>query len=453
MENADAIIIGSGQGGVPLAADLAASGQNVVVFERGRFGGSCVNYGCTPSKAFLAAAHGAGRARRMGPLGVSAEVRVDFPAVMTRVRKIRDDFEHGVEAKLQEAGIRIIRASASFSAPRTVTGGGTTVRAPLVVIDTGTTPAIPAIAGLAQTPYLTNENFFEQQQQPQCLIVLGGGYIGLELGQGLRRLGSEVHIIDSNPRVLSREEADASAELEKSLQRDGVVLHLNCRIAAVRCGPPLSVTLDGGEKIAGDALLVTVGRTPNTGMLNLPASGIEVDAHGYVKVDEHLRTTCEGVYALGDVAGQPQFTHVSWEDYRRLKAILSGAERTRSDRVLAYTTFTEPQVARVGIDAAQAREKGIAVRVQTLKMDRIARAIEWGEDLGFYRLFVDASDKIVGATLVGYEAGELVHIILAHIEAGSTWQALDESVHIHPTYAEGLPSLARLFASSAASAG
>ena len=213
----DAIVIGSGQGGVPFAADLAREGKQVVLFERGRLGGSCINYGCTPSKAFLAAAHSAGRARRAQSLGVDAQVSVDFPAVMERVRSIRDDFMHRLGQKLDQAGVRIVRAQASFSGERTVTGGDQTFSAPLVVIDTGTTAFVPAIDGLAGTPYLTNENFFGLTSLPRRLLVLGGGYIGLELGQGMARAGAEVHIVDRNPRVLAREEPEASTRFGSQL--------------------------------------------------------------------------------------------------------------------------------------------------------------------------------------------------------------------------------------------
>ncbi|HKW45780.1 MAG TPA: FAD-dependent oxidoreductase [Candidatus Eremiobacteraceae bacterium] len=445
-DSVDAIVIGSGQGGVPFAVDLAKEGKRVVLFERGRLGGSCVNYGCTPSKAFLASAHGAGRARLAARLGVNAAVSVDFGAVMTRVRRIRDEFTEGVDEKLRDAGVHVVHAEASFSGRRTVNGGATTITAKLVVIDTGTSARVPDIPGLAGTPYLTNANFFELTELPKTALVLGGGYIGLELGQGLARCGASVHVIDGNSRVLSREESDASEALQKGLSEDGLRLHLGSEVSRVdHDGSMFSLTLENGEILRGDALLVAVGREPNTKALRCPSGGVELDAKGYIAIDDHFRTSAEGVFAIGDVAGQPAFTHVSWEDYRRLRAILRGEERTRSDRVLAYTTFTEPQVARAGMTLEQAKGRGLRARSVTLPMSKIARAMEWGHEIGFYRLVVDdESEKILGATLVGYEAGEVIHVIVAHMQAGSSWRVLDASVHIHPTYAEALPSLARL---------
>ena len=444
----DAIVIGSGQGGVPFAAGLAEEGKRVVLFERGRLGGSCVNYGCTPSKSFLAAAHNAGRARRAEKLGVRAQVSVDFAAVMNRTRGIRDEFMQHTARRLERAGVQVVHAQAAFTGERTVAGGDQSFSAPLIVIDTGTTAAIPPIGGLAGTPYLTNESFFEQTVRPRRMLVMGGGYIGLELGQGMARVGSEVHIIDHNSRVLAREDAQASAALEMSLTEDGVRLHLGCSVTKVEhAAGSFALTLDDGTRLDGEALLVALGRQPNSAALNAHAGGVELDARGIVVVDAQLRTTAQGVYAIGDVAGQPAFTHVSWEDHRRLRDIIAGGSRTRDDRVLAYTTFTEPQVARAGMTLAEAKRKGLDARAVTLPLDSVARAIEWGETNGFYQLVVEQpSGLILGATLVGYEAGELVHVFVAHMEAGSTWHVLDRSVHIHPTYAEGLPTLARLLA-------
>ncbi|WP_027891404.1 dihydrolipoyl dehydrogenase family protein [Calidithermus chliarophilus] len=449
MESADLIVIGSGQGGVPLAAEWAQQGRRVVLFERGALGGTCVNTGCTPSKAFLASAHAAGRARkaeRLG-LGVRAEVTVDFAAVMERVRGYPEASSRGVEGRLKKAGVRLVRAEARFVGERRVEGGGVRVQAPVVLIDTGTSPLEPEIPGLAGTPYLTSDNFWELRERPERVLVLGGGYVGLELGQGLARLGCAVHVLDRNDRVLAREEPEVSEVLQEALEADGVKLHLRSKVRAVRYGRQRFTLELGGERLEGDALLVATGRRPNTEALRLEAAGVETDERGFVKTDDQFRTSAEGVYAIGDVAGQPQFTHVSWEDHRRLKAILAGEDRRRDDRALGYAVFTDPQVGRVGLTLEQARRKGHDARAVDLPLEKVARAWETGETLGFYRMVVDRqTERILGATLVGPEAAELVHVFLAHMEAGSTWRRLEQSVHIHPTLAEGLPSLARKLA-------
>jgi pyruvate/2-oxoglutarate dehydrogenase complex dihydrolipoamide dehydrogenase (E3) component len=446
METTDVIVIGSGQGGIPLATDFAKAGRKVALFERDALGGSCINYGCTPSKAFLAAAHAAGRARQAKKLGIHTKVEVDFPAVMERVRGIRHDFNQGIRQRLENAGVKVVCAEASFVGERTVKGGDVVLQAPLVILNTGTSSLIPDIPGLAGTPYLTNRNFFDLQALPPRLLVIGAGYIGLKLGQGLARLGSQTYLIVRGDRVLNQEEPEFSEVLAAALRQDEIQISFGVEVDRVAHEDGLfRLTLSNGEQLQAEALLVAIGRKPNTGALNASASGIELDAKGFIKIDDQFHTTCSGVYAIGDAAKQPAFTHVSWEDYRRLKAILCGENRTRGDRVLGYAVYTEPQVGRVGMTLEQALKQGIKARAVTLPMSQIARAIEWGHDLGFYRMVIDSdTDKILGATLVGYETAELVHVFLDLMEAGATWQLLERSVHIHPTYGEALPSLARL---------
>ncbi|HYZ15384.1 MAG TPA: FAD-dependent oxidoreductase [Candidatus Acidoferrum sp.] len=450
IRDVDAVVVGSGQGGVPLAIALANEGKHVVLFERGRFGGTCINTGCTPSKAFLAAAHSVGRARRARALGLDGEVTLDFPFVMERVRGIVAAWSMATRMRLEGAGVEIVRAEASFMAERTLEGSGVAVRAPVVVIDTGGAAAIPPIDGLRDVPYFDNASFFSQRSLPRRLLVLGGGYIGLELGQGMARAGSEVHIVHPKTHVLDNEEFDASAVLEDALREDGVRLHLGARAVSARMREgEIVVGLADGAELGGDALLVATGRKPNSAALRCDRAGIAVDERGYIRVDEQLRTTAEGVFALGDVARQPAFTHVSWEDHRRVLGVLHGELRSRDDRVLGYSTFTEPQIARAGLTLEQAKARGYDALAVTLPLHDVARAVEWNEERGFYRLVVDRrDDRIIGATLVGYEAAELVHVFIAHIEAGSTWHRLADSVHIHPTFGEGLPSLARLVAST-----
>lgn len=442
----DVAVIGTGQGGVPLAIDLAAEGKRVIVFERDKLGGSCVNVGCTPSKAFLASAHAAGRARRAETLGIHAEVRVDFPAIMDRVRGIVHEWNTGVEEKFAGSTATLVRAEASFAGPRELIADGATYEAQTIVIDTGTQPALPPIDGLDAVPYLTNLTMFDLTTLPARTIVLGAGAIGLELGQGLALCGSSVHLVDSAARVLATEDADVSDTLERALVRDGITLHLGTHAVRVeRDAGGVLLTLANGERLAADALLVAAGRRPSVPQ-GATDVGIALDPRGYIAVDAHLTTSVPHIYALGDVAGQPQFTHVSWEDYRRLKATLGGdRSRTKNDRVLGYAVFTDPQVGRVGLTLASAQQAGRSARCVTLPLEHVARAVEFGETDGFFRMVVDeGTEEILGATFVGYEAGELVHIMLAHMEAKSTWRTLERSVHIHPTYAEGLPSLARL---------
>jgi pyruvate/2-oxoglutarate dehydrogenase complex dihydrolipoamide dehydrogenase (E3) component len=443
----DLAVIGSGQGGVPLALHFAGRGKRVVLFERGLLGGTCVNVGCTPSKAFLASAHWAGRARRGTALGVHCEVRVDAPAVMARVRGVVAEWRSGVEEKLAKSSVELVRAEASFDAPHALRANGSVFEADTVVLDTGTSAAVPPVDGLAGTPYLTNTNFFAQETLPPRLIVLGSGYIGLELGQGAQRLGSAVTLVTPDDRIVAREETDVCHWLSESVERDGMDVRLERRAVRVaHDGEIFTVALDDGTTLRAEGLLVAIGRVPNVPAGAADRAGIALDERGYVRCDAQLRTSAAAHYALGDVAGQPQFTHVAWEDFRRLKAWIEGdRSRTRDDRVLGYAMYTEPQVGRVGLSAEQCAERGIAHRVVTLALEDVARGPEWNLPEGFFRLVVDpASDAILGATFVGYEAGELIHVILAHMEAGSTWRVLERSVHIHPTFAEGIPSLARL---------
>jgi dihydrolipoamide dehydrogenase len=443
----DLAVIGSGQGGVPLAVEYARRGRRVVLFERGALGGCCVNVGCTPSKTFLASAHAAGRARRAGEIGVHCSVEVDVPAVMQRVRTIVGEWHDGVEAKIAASTVELVRAEASFAAPHTILAAGKTYEAETVVIDTGGRATIPPIPGLAGTPLLTNENFFDQPALPRSLLVIGAGYIGLELGQGAARLGSRVTLISPADRLLPREEPDTCSVLTAAFEREGIAVVLGRRVTQVaHDGSAFTVTLDDGSAFSAEGLLVAAGRTPNIPEGTVERAGIALPPTGTIACDAQLRTTAAGHFALGDVAGQPQFTHVSWEDFRRIRDTLDGGPpRRRDDRVLGYAMYTEPQLGRVGITVEQAARDGRTVRSVTLALENVARGPEWNLSEGFFRLVVDpADDRILGATFVGYEAGELIHVILAHMQAGSTWHVLEQSVHIHPTFAEGLPSLARL---------
>jgi dihydrolipoamide dehydrogenase len=444
MKKADVVVIGSGQGGVPLAAQLAKDGRRVVVFERDSWGGSCVNYGCIPSKTFLASAHAAAAARNAKRLGIHAQVEVDFAAVMQRVR---DSIKpNGIQKRLQRAGVELIEAEAAFTGPHSVQGGDAEVEAPLIIINTGKAPLLPDVPGLADAPYMTYYDFWEQRELPKRLLIIGGGYIGLELGQGMQRLGSQVELVEKGKRPVSKEEKEVSAALQQALEADGVQFHLDSKLERVtHQGNRFRLHIAKRDRpLEGDALLVVVGQRANVEALQLDKAGIEQTEKGDIVVDDQFCTTAEGVYAIGDVTGQPAFTHVSWEDYRRLYAILHGEERRKGDRVLGYAFFTEPQVGRVGLTEAQAQEKGFQTRQVTLPMEKVSRATMSDETQGFYRLVVDRqTDLILGATLVGSQAAELVHIFLVHMEGKLPWQLLEQSQYIHPTYAENLPTLGR----------
>jgi len=443
----DSIVIGSGQGGVPLAVDLAKDGQDVVIFERSLWGGCCLNYGCTPSKMLLASAHAASEAENAGELGIWAEIRVDFPAVMKRINQTTTSWSEGSATRLKDAGVETIHKEAFFVGPRSVSDGDEIIEAENIIINTGKSPFIPPIEGVENTPYLTYETIWQLKELPERLIIVGGGYVGCELGQSFAQLGSQVHLIHSHSLPLSREEPAVGNLIKDQLEADGVRFYLDNRAEGVEYhNGRFVVSLAGGETVEGESLLIATGRKPNTGSLKPAAGEINLDENGHIIVDEHLKTTAEGVYAIGDVTGQPAFTHVSWEDYRRIKAILHGEDRTQMDRVLGYTIFTRPQIGRAGLSLSQAREQGFAAEQVELPLNQVARATEVGFTRGFYKMVIDkATDKILGATLASPSAGELIHVFIAHMESGSTWQVLDQSVHIHPTFAEGLPSLARQF--------
>jgi pyruvate/2-oxoglutarate dehydrogenase complex dihydrolipoamide dehydrogenase (E3) component len=445
MEQADVIVIGSGQGGVPLAEHFAREGKRVLLYERAAWGGSCVNWACTPTKALLAAAHMAAAPRRAEGLGVSLEATVDFPAVMRRIRGLVERGSEGVRRRLERAGVHLVHAEARFVGERTVSGGDVTVSAPLVVLDVGKGPAIPPIDGLDPARCRTYMSIWDVAEQPRRMVILGAGQTGMEMGQAFRRLGSEVHIVEALDRPLATDDLDVSRYVGEALYKDGVQFTFSSKAVAVQHGSDgVAVRLENGDEIAADVLLVATGRRANVAALDLDRTGVDLNDDGTIRVDQHLRTTCDGVYAIGDTTGQPAYTHVAWEDHRRLLAILAGQPREKGDRPLVYGYFTDPQVGRMGLTLAEAQEQGLRAREARLDLRQVARARLEGRTRGVYKLVVDEdTERIVGATLIGPEAAELVHVILAHVMAGATWRLLEDSVYLHPSYAEDLPTLAR----------
>jgi pyruvate/2-oxoglutarate dehydrogenase complex dihydrolipoamide dehydrogenase (E3) component len=442
----DVIVIGSGQGGVPLATLLAGSGRRVLLAERAEPGGTCVNRGCTPSKTLIASAQAAHDARRAGRLGVHAEVRVDFPAVMERVAAVVRQWRESLERRLAAAAPNLVvaRGHARFVGPHRVEVAGEVHDAAAVVVNVGTRHAVPPIPGLDGVPYLTNGSVFGVRALPPRLVVIGGGYIGCELGQAFARLGSAVTVIEPGPHLLGREDADVSEEVEKAFRAEGIEVRTGSAPTRVdRREDGVAVTLADGSVVEGSRLLVATGRAPNTGDLGCDAAGIRLDARGYVPVDDAFRTSAEGVYAIGDCTGGPQFTHRSWDDGRILYQLLTGARAGGNEgRLVPYAMFTDPQVARVGLSEREARERGIAVEVATLPFGHVARAIEADVPAGMMKVMVDpATERFVGVALVGAQAGELVHAFSLLMQAGASARTIVDAELIHPTFSEGLQTL------------
>ncbi len=443
----DVIVIGSGQAGVPLSKRLAAAGRRVLLVERRDLGGTCVNTGCTPTKTMIASARAAHVARRAGRLGVRAgPVTVDLAAVVARKDAVVDRWRRGVRAGLEGAGERLElrRGHARFTGPREIEVDGERLGAEVVVVNAGARPAVPDLPGLSSVPWLDNRRLMELRQLPSHLAVLGGGYIGCELGQAFRRFGSEVTIVDHNPRLLARLDEDVSAALEAAFREEGIRLELSARIESVSGGAgEVALRLAPGREIRASHLLVAAGRRPNTDDLGCAAAGIELDGHGFIRVDDRYRTTAPGVHAVGDVTGGPQFTHSSWDDHRLLYDLLTGrGERGRSSRTVPWAVFTDPQVAGVGMGEREAREQNVPCEVATMPFGAVARAIEIDEPAGTMKVLLDpASERILGALLVGAEAGELIHVFAALMRAGAGARAIVDAEFVHPTFSEGLQSL------------
>jgi pyruvate/2-oxoglutarate dehydrogenase complex dihydrolipoamide dehydrogenase (E3) component len=443
----DTIVIGAGQAGVPLAERLARAGQRVLLAERSRAGGTCVNYGCTPTKTLVASARAAHVARTAGRLGVEVErVRVDFRAVMARKEAIVAQWRAGVERRLAGAGERLTFAHghARFTGDHELEVAGERHQADAVVIDVGVRPALPRLQGIDGVPWLDNRRVMELAELPSHLVVLGGGYIGCEFAQMFRRFGARVTVVDHNPHLLAREDEDVSAEVEAAFRAEGIELVLGGDPARVEGGPgAVALTLADDRRISGTHLLVAAGRRPNTDDLGCEAGGIALDARGFIRVDDAFRTTAPGVYAVGDVTGGPQFTHTSWDDHRLVFEVLMGrSARPRSGRIVPYTVFVDPPVAGVGLTEREAKARGVAYELAAMPFGQVARAIEIDETAGRMKLLVDpASERILGACIVGVEAGELIHVFAALMQAGAPARHLVDLECVHPTFAEGLQSL------------
>ena len=452
-ESFDAIVIGSGQGGNPLAGALVAAGKKTALIERQDVGGTCINRGCTPTKTMVASARAAYIARRGADYGVRlGPVTVDMARVRERKRAIVRSFREGNEKRLQNAHVELIRGEASFTAPGQMRvalhgGGERQLSAAQFFINTGTRSGTPAIEGLNTVPYLDNESIMELDYVPQHLVILGGGYIGVEFSQMFRRFGSQVTVIQSGHQLLREEDQDVAAEVDKILRQDGIEILFNAhteRVAPANGGINLTITLEGkAQTIAATDLLVATGRVPNTEALQPAAAGIEVDQRGFIRSNDRLETSAPGVYVLGDVKGGPQFTHISYDDFRILKAnLLDGGDRTVRDRPVPYTVFMDPQLGRVGMTESEAKKSGRRIRVARMPMASVARALEVDESRGLMKAIVDAeTEEILGATVLGMEGGEVMAVFQTAMMGRLKYKVLRDGVFAHPTLAESLNNL------------
>jgi pyruvate/2-oxoglutarate dehydrogenase complex dihydrolipoamide dehydrogenase (E3) component len=453
-EKYDAIVVGSGQGGTPLSRALAEAGMHTALVERVHVGGTCVNEGCTPTKTMVASARVAYLARRGANYGVkTGPIEIDLKRVRERKREIvnslRDGSQKGIERTKK---LDLIFAIASFTGPKTVAlrakdGSERILSAPKIFINAGTRAGVPKIEGLDGVPFLDNVSIMELDALPEHLIVLGGGYIGLEFGQMFRRFGSRVTIVQSGEQLLAREDKDVAEEVTKILREDGIEILLNARAtkASKTQGKiQLEVSSDGRTSvIEGSHLLVAVGRKPNSDTLNLGAAGVATDERGFIKVNDRLETNVEGIYALGDIKGGPAFTHISYDDFRILRAnMIEKKSATIEGRLVPYTVFIDPQLGHVGMSETEARTSGRMVLVAKMPMSHVARALELDESRGFMKAIVDAkTDELLGATVLGVEGGELMAVLEMAIMGNVSCKALREGIFAHPTLAESLNNL------------
>jgi pyruvate/2-oxoglutarate dehydrogenase complex dihydrolipoamide dehydrogenase (E3) component len=452
-ESFDAIIIGSGQGGNPLAEVLVGAGKKTAMIERKEAGGTCINTGCTPTKTMVASARVAYLARRGSDYGVDVgPVAVDMSRVRERKRNIVLTMRHHREERLAKARVELIRGEASFTAPGKLRvalrdGGERRLTAPQIFINTGTQSALPPIQGLETVPHLNNESIMEVGLVPEHLLIVGGGYIGIEFSQMFRRFGSRVTVIQGGAQLLREEDPDVAAEVAKILREDGVEILLNARTKKaelVNGVITLTVTVEGKEQtVEGTDLLIATGRIPNTGALNPAAAGIETDEYGFIRANERLETTAPGVWVIGDVKGGPQFTHISYDDFRILKAnLFDGGRRTMKDRMVPYTVFMDPQLGRVGMTETEAKKSGKKIRVARMPMTSVARALEMDESRGLMKAIVDAeTEEILGVTVLGIEGGEVMSVFQMAMMGHLKWSVLQAAVFAHPTLSESINNL------------
>jgi pyruvate/2-oxoglutarate dehydrogenase complex dihydrolipoamide dehydrogenase (E3) component len=438
----DHILLGTGQATGTLISGLPEH-VSIAVIEKGDVGGSCVNYGCTPSKTLIASARVAHLASRADTYGVHIEnVETHFAAVIERVNAIRHGSRDGLTGMLErDSRVSLYRGRGQFLGPNAIEVDGHAIEGDTIHINVGTKSRLPDLKGLNETPYLTPNTVFDLDQQPSDLVVLGGSYVGLEMAQAFQRFGTNVTVLEAGPRIIAREDADVSNALHEVLTSEGVRIETNARAQSVEAtSEGVQVTLTDGRHVTGSNLLVATGRVPNTAELGLDRAGVATDERGFIDVDEHGQTNVPGVYALGDVNGRGAFTHTSVHDAQVVLDHLSGGPRRINDRVLTYALFVDPPLGRVGLNENQAEAAGLKVRVAKREMKRIARAKEMGETQGFIKILIDeGTEKLVGVTAFGLYGDEIANLFALALQQGATAEDLRRTVFIHPTVAELLP--------------
>ena len=453
MKKYDAIIIGSGQAGNPLAKKLAAEGWRTAIIEKSLVGGTCVNYGCTPTKTMVASARMAFLARNGKEYGAAVNgVRVNIKTIISRKDKVVTQFHDSAERQLKKTkGLDLIYGEASFTGKKTINiklnkGGKQALTARYIFINTGLRPAIPKIGGIETVNYLTSTTIMEIKELPKHLVIVGGGYVGLEFGQMFRRFGSKITILDASPRFLPKEDEDIADNLLQILKEEGINIYTNAEVIHVKKNTQIVVKAIIDKRMRTfqcSDLLIAGGRVPNTDALNLEAAGIMVSELGYIQVNNNLETSVKGVYALGDVKGGPAFTHIAYNDHLIVaENILRNRKTTIKDRPVPYCMFTDPELGRVGMTENEARAKGYKIDIATLPMKYVARAIETGDTRGMMKAVVDKkTGKILGVAIISTEGGEIMSVMQMAMAGGITHRELREMVFAHPTYAESINNL------------
>ncbi|MGI8788846.1 MAG: mercuric reductase [Pyrinomonadaceae bacterium] len=451
----DVIVIGGGQAGIPLAHALAGAKKKVVLIERQQLGGSCVNFGCTPTKAAIASARVAHLARRGKEFGLKIPtVEVDFPAVLKRAKAIAKESRDGLEKdfakssnpKLIYGQARLVGKTDDGKHFRIQIDNREILTTEQIILNTGTRSLIPKIEGIETVKIVDAGNWLEMDELPKHIAILGGSYIGLEMAQFYRRMGSRVSVIESNAWIASREDEDISDALQKILEAEKIEFRLNAKVSQVKKQKDGKIVLhfdDANESktLTASHLFVATGRKPNTDDLGLETVGVNVDKRGIVKVDERLSTNIEGIRAAGDIRGGYQFTHTAWDDYRIIESQMTGDKSRTTDRIVPYAMFTDPELGRVGLTEAEAREKYKKIKVNCYEMKKNGKAREIGESVGFIKVIVNATtEKIIGAAVLASDGAEMVHEYVDLMNAGAKFTVLRDSVHIHPTLAEAVQS-------------